>query len=92
MQKNRELSGENTFNYEWFYLCSHVGWFRKTGLLLHFPSNLNSAADLCTKEMEKRIIFMYLGGNAVIDAFQLPTSAGRGHIRKDSDENVYFSF
>jgi hypothetical protein len=27
-----------------------------------------------------------------IDAFQLPTSAGRGHIGKNSDENVYFSF
>jgi hypothetical protein len=35
---------------------------------------------------------MYLGGNAVIDAFQLPTSAGGGHIGKDTEENVYFSF
>jgi hypothetical protein len=35
---------------------------------------------------------MYLGGNAVIDAFQPPTSAGRGHIGKDTDDDVYFSF
>jgi hypothetical protein len=34
---------------------------------------------------------MFGGSNAVIDAFQLPTSAGRDQIAKETDENAYFS-
>jgi hypothetical protein len=50
------------------------------------------AADFCTKQMQKRRRFMYLAGNAVIDPFQPPTSAGRCHIVNESDENVDFAF
>jgi hypothetical protein len=68
-----------------------VGWFSKTGLLLHFPINVNHAARFCIEEPYKEIMFMYLGGNAVTDPFQPPTSVGRGHIGKDTDQNVYLS-